>query len=510
MRLDPPAVCRRMSSHEGNLDLRMGAPALGGWTRNPFVRQFLVVLSSSIAARALLVAGMPLLARVYSPADIGQWQLFVSLLVVLSPLVTLRYEIAIVLPESDAEARGLFWGCLALAVGTTVILTPPAFFASRSMAVVLGDAALTNTMRFLPLVMLGVGLLQTATYWLNRQREFVQVGKGNMVRSFAMIGIPYVAALLTTPTTSHLIVGTICAQLVAVAYLMGRAFQGARESVWPIPSWREILPLAATHRNYPMFSAPYAFVASASSRMTLVALSMHGQADVVGLFAMALQLCYLPVTFISQSLGQVLYPRLARCASVAQQQRLVAGILRGITMAAVPWFVVFAWHSRTILTTVLGDRWSESGTFAAWLAVPSFMVLAAAWLVRLLDILGLQRIGLVMELIYDAILLGGLFAAVHFEARPLTIVALYACITALYNLVWLGVTFHVAGFQLNALVRVFAVGVALCLATVALGWALPAGPLGFGLHVAGCLCLSMGAWISWQRGAPHGDHGITT
>ena len=77
-------------------------PATGNLVRN-------IGMMSGGAALAQLIplAAMPLISRLYTPADFGVLASILAAATILSPLATGRYELAIVLPPEDGTAEAI-------------------------------------------------------------------------------------------------------------------------------------------------------------------------------------------------------------------------------------------------------------------------------------------------------------------------------------------------------------------------------------------------------------------
>ena len=76
-----------------------------------------ILVSGTAAAHAITALAMPVVTRLFTPADFAAAAAFSSLVGILVVAVCLRFEVAIPLPEDDAEAANL----LALSAGSTVL-----------------------------------------------------------------------------------------------------------------------------------------------------------------------------------------------------------------------------------------------------------------------------------------------------------------------------------------------------------------------------------------------------
>ena len=65
------------------------------------LRQVLTVLSGTTMAQLITIVGMIPLARLYSPTDFGLFAIAQSIVLAGTMVAALRYDIAIVLPESQ-------------------------------------------------------------------------------------------------------------------------------------------------------------------------------------------------------------------------------------------------------------------------------------------------------------------------------------------------------------------------------------------------------------------------
>ena len=79
-----------------------------------FVSHVLTLITGNGVAQVINVVGTLLLARLFTPDAFGSFALFVTVVSFLSVLGGARYELAIMLPEEDAEAANV----LILAVTT--------------------------------------------------------------------------------------------------------------------------------------------------------------------------------------------------------------------------------------------------------------------------------------------------------------------------------------------------------------------------------------------------------
>src|SRR5690606_25517513 len=74
-----------------------------------FTGNVLKLMSGTTLAQVVPFLLLPLLTRLYSPADFASFEQYLMAIQVLSVLATLKYEFAIMQPKSDADARQILY-----------------------------------------------------------------------------------------------------------------------------------------------------------------------------------------------------------------------------------------------------------------------------------------------------------------------------------------------------------------------------------------------------------------
>ena len=86
--------------------------------RATFARSVATLTLGTAFAQALSVAAMPLLTRLYTPADFGFLAVFMAISGVVATAVTLRYETAVLPAKTEQESATV----VLLALGCTVAM----------------------------------------------------------------------------------------------------------------------------------------------------------------------------------------------------------------------------------------------------------------------------------------------------------------------------------------------------------------------------------------------------
>ena len=140
--------------------------------RNSFVRNSSLLVGGTLTAQILLVAASPILTRLYSPSDFGLLGVYTSMLAITLLLSSLRFDIAIPLPEEDVEAANLVALSLIIVVLVSLIILVFILVFRNIIAQILGLPLLTGYLFLLPLGTLIGGAYNVLSAGLCEQKNF--------------------------------------------------------------------------------------------------------------------------------------------------------------------------------------------------------------------------------------------------------------------------------------------------------------------------------------------------
>ena len=107
-----------------------------------FSRGILAILSGTIISRLIAFMAIPLLSRLFTPAEFGVFALFSMITTMLATVVTWRFEPAIVLPKSDKLAVNLLGVCIGLTTTTSIVIAVLFYFYADSVSLFFGSPEL--------------------------------------------------------------------------------------------------------------------------------------------------------------------------------------------------------------------------------------------------------------------------------------------------------------------------------------------------------------------------------
>jgi lipopolysaccharide exporter len=347
-----------------------------GWLKVPgggFAHSVVTLASGTAIAQLLLVLAMPVLTRLYTPADYGALAVYSSTLTVLLVLSSLRYELAIPLPETDEIAASLLALTFLLPAGTTAIVSLLVWLAGDAFIAAVNVPALRPYRWLVPLGFLGAGSYQTLLYWAIRRREFGRVARTKLRQGVGQV-VTQVALGFARVGAPGLLIGDVIGRVAGGG---GLALLALRERPHARVTRAGMVAVAVRYRRFPLLTTWSGLLNIGSLQLPSILFSAGFGAAAAGLYALSYKMLVLPTMLVAQAVGQVF---LSRAAAVAREPERLRRLTERTTLTlfacGLPVFGALALGGPELFAAVMGRQWEQAGRYAQVLA-PWF----AVWLV---------------------------------------------------------------------------------------------------------------------------------
>lgn len=331
--------------------------------KNRFICSVSILAGGTAAGQAIIVLASPLLTRLYSPEDFGLLGVYAALLLIIGVVVSLRYQLAIPLPEDDQEAAHIAVLSLLLVVGTTLLTGLAVLFFRQPIADVLNIPALARYLWLLPLGLLLLGIYQVFNYWAIRTNAFPAIARTKLTQSLSMVAMQ-LGGYAVGPLA--LLLGQVAGQAAGSTSL---GMLAIRKS-WPAfqaVRFPGVLKAARRYRRFPKYDVPAAALNALSLRLPPVLLAALFSPAVAGFYMLAERVLAMPMSMVGQAVGQVLYGRSREAIGNGQLGRLTRTIVVVLSSAIVfPAVLVFIF-GQDLFSLVFGSAWREAGIYASWM-----------------------------------------------------------------------------------------------------------------------------------------------
>jgi O-antigen/teichoic acid export membrane protein len=410
------------------------------------VKHGLTLLGGATLAQLIPALASPILSRLYAPSAMGAFAFVAAAIGILAPVACLRYDLAIVLPDDEEEAARLTALCLLLAaIGSllaVVSLLLISLGASPQMRI-----ALPLLFTMVPLGIILVAFQLVGQSWSLRLHRYELQSRSLITQALVTVVVQIGLVPLFGAGAMVLVLGMLAGYIaVPLVYL-----PLLRDPIVPClrkhRSLQRLLPELRRYLRFPILTAPYALLGQLSVRIMVVFLAAFTAARVVGQYAVAQRVIFLPVSTLMGAASQIFYSRAARRFDDPRMPHMVRTMLLAGPLAVGPYFVLVILFGEPMFDLIFGHAWRPAGHFAAILAVPSMVKTLTAWLDRTYDIRDRQVLSLVLEAAYVGVLCIAIYMVLRSTQDASLAVMVYAALTVVFYLVWMVCALLVAGYS---------------------------------------------------------------
>jgi len=397
------------------------------------VRNVLKLAGGTAGSQVITVAAAPILTRLYGPESFGVLATFASILALLNVVSSLRYELAIAVPEDDDEAIALVWLCFVLVAISTALTALGVALLGNQLVSWLHQPALKPLLWLLPVGVLLTGVYQPLSYWAIRRKQFGLLAQTKFRQSIFGVATNLAAAPLGT---IGLLLGQIVSQSAGfVAILKQSADTLLREPRYKPTSLHNTLK---AYSHFGVYSSPAGLLNVFANTAPIVLFSSLYDSSDVGQLVVAQKLLLAPISMISASIGQVFLQKASEIGRQKSTASLLISTTKKLIVLSLPCIVSLSLIFKSFAVVIFGARWSGVGLFSS-LLIPLVASKAIVGPVgQILFSLGKAKLQLLAQVIFALVsLLPFLIYELHTPVFWVAVMTWSLCSLIAYFLFWL-------------------------------------------------------------------------
>ena len=355
-----------------------------------FFQNVLILVGGTASAQGIVILVSPILTRLYNPEDFGLLAAYISILSILSVVASLRYNIAIPLPEDDETAVNLVYLSMFIVAVLCLFLLITVLFFEELILNFLKIPDMGNYLWILPISFLGVGLYQLLNYWAIRQKLFKEIAKTKLMQSLSQVGIQLTAGAISLGPLG-LLIGDSAGRISGSGRLLS-LFLKHNKKFFSNISISSMSNAAYRYRKFPLLSSGSAFLNSAGLQLAPLLLVAMYNPQVAGWFALGQRVVGAPMSLIGTSVAQVYFGEASRLASVDQEKlrQLFYRTAKRLFLIGVIPIVTVSVGGPWIFGLVFGQDWLEAGKYIQVLGIMFLVQFIVVPLSQTLNILERQ------------------------------------------------------------------------------------------------------------------------
>lgn len=369
-----------------------------------FIKDTAIMASAPLIIQAMGFLLVPVVARLYTPENFGDFGVFNAVFSTILTLATLDYANAIMVSRTDQEKSALTGLSLSICVvgmATLVIL----YWINLSAKIV--------SLALLPWqwICCGLflyafhGLYSTLRYRCLNLGFFPAIAGASVAQFLSNNFVVLVWPLFFAASAYGLIVGSLFGAFVQCCFLAGFLLLHVKPPLMSC-DFVQMKEVAKRFRHFPFFSVPSNLISRVSIDAPIIILAIFFDQKDVGYYLMTFRLLNMPLSLLSSSIGEVFFSRDSKRPE--GDLPLLSRIYSILCLIGILPLLTVSYFGEDVFTFLLGNQWTFSGVlikYLIFLTILKFIYTPAHFVaVRL----GLQKWTFIANLLLALSQLGGM------------------------------------------------------------------------------------------------------
>lgn len=403
-----------------------------------FVRNVAMVGGGIAAAQAIALIFMPFLTRLYGPESFGVAAAFAAIVSIITPMATMGYAGAIVMPDDDDDAAAvarlsILCGLILVPISLIVVYLGKPWLAGWT-----GMEKTPDMLYLIPLSLLVTAFLSVANQSAIRAHLFKAKARAYVESTLLTNGGKLIGGFLA-PSGLLLIILTLVGQVLNFMMQMLRV---PRKGVLKPTNWfgfKGVRAAAVSQRDFAIYRMPHGIIRAASMGLPVIMLTTLFGAGSAGQYSLILLLLSAPVMLLGDSVGEVFYPKITRAINdhTGKSFTLISKAALALFIVGVIPFGFMAAFGDVVLPWIFGSEWKLAGQYSQWVAFWMIAMLTVRPAVAAMPALKMQSVLLIYEVVITVCRLGALYVG-YLQNDNIVAVALFSLVNvAGYAGLWL-------------------------------------------------------------------------
>jgi len=375
---------------------------------NSFIRNTSLLASGILLSQIISIVSSPLISRIYTPSDFGALHIFLSFITILTVISTLKFELAIPLPEEDETA---FYLLMASVVFVSVFSALIAIALYLFKPIIINWFDLKRISDYFYLIPIGIffaGVYLILNYWAIRKKKFNLIAKTKIKQATFGVGTQIGLGLLGVKPLG-LLIGAIFKRASGFIALSKLVLED--KHFFTQLTVKKLNFVIKRYKKFPLISSQSALLNVLGLNLPILLLAHFYGSKKVGFFSLTLLVVNVPLTTLGRSLSQVFISESSELikTDIKKLKKLYLKIIRNLLIIGIiPCLILILW-APVLFPFIFGDGWHLSGKITQNLAIMYLIQFVTVPTSQLLTIMENQEI----QLIWDALRLLAVFISIY-------------------------------------------------------------------------------------------------
>lgn len=350
-------------------------------------------------ARLLGILSIPVITRIYEPKDLGLASTFIAIILIVAPMLSLRYVTAIPLPKTQIMALNVFQLSLILILIFSFIVFVLLLLFHDYILDLLNLTEMSSLWMLLVFSILAVALYELLSMWATREQEFNVLAKTKVTQAIfgelskiglGLIGLKPVGLLIGHTMEQSSGILSLLLSFKSKFFLLRKHVNKKRMNL-----------VLIRYKDFPIFRLPSQFFLIFSMQAPILISSLLYTKEITGLLSLALLSIGIPIAIFGNPIGQVFYGKVASLKGNTYKEikLLAVNIQKKLLILSVPLCIFLIVFGEFIFNRFFGGEWSKAGGYASTLAPIIIFQMLSSPLIQILNLYGSQLIFLLINIV---------------------------------------------------------------------------------------------------------------
>jgi O-antigen/teichoic acid export membrane protein len=347
--------------------------------KSELLRHVLILLQGTVIAQLVGIGMQLVLRRIFTVADFGIMSLYASAVGILAVLATGRYEMAIVLPKEDKNARSIFRLSIGLSFAFNILLLIVLLFTAESIVELIiakelidvNDVSNVGLIKYLiycvPLGVFLLSIYNALNYLFTRNKAYKTLSNNRIIEAVSSNGANGLFGALNFGFFG-LFFGYMIGFVTSILFLSASKLKLIKGEVG------DTKQNLKKYSDFPSKSLPSGLLNILALQLPTFLIFGFFGAVVSGIYDIITRVLNAPITMIGRSVSQVFYQKIS---SDLNEGNPIGGYIRKSSIRLflfmlIPMTVVF-FFGEPLFAFVFGEDYRPAGRLAAYFA-PFFLV----------------------------------------------------------------------------------------------------------------------------------------
>jgi len=325
--------------------------------QSDFFKSLTVLLSGTLIAQLIGYSLAPIITRMYTPSEMGDFGVYQRWIVLVATIATARFEFALPIPKKDHHAF-LLYEVAIKTITYSLIVTFCCYlcyglWTSNNEFIFLISPLLILSVLFLAFMNLG-------TNWAIRKKEFKKISYSKMSNSLTLNFSRIIFGFFNFGKWGLLLSFLFSLIIGSIHFMKDYLIQ--KKSSLKKNSFKRMKIIVLKYKEFPLSSLSHAL--SDSLRDVLVALLLVYlfTEEVFGSFDHSMRMLRIPSMIVGTSIGQVFFSKISEAKKNNMElMPLVQRLIKYLFLLSLFPFIVVSFYGEELFSFVFGSQWAFSG-----------------------------------------------------------------------------------------------------------------------------------------------------